>query len=58
MTQEAVDAIIDLYKDRPGCRDLEQAAEHLAGNALYEIETQKVSEVEFDAKKAVRLLRG
>ena len=58
VTQEAVDAIINLYKDRPGCRDLEQAAEHLAGNALYEIETQKVSEVEFDAKKAVRLLRG
>lgn len=58
VTQEAVDTIIDLYKDRPGCRDLEQAAEHLAGNALYEIETQKVSEVEFDAKKAVRLLRG
>ena len=26
ITPEAVDSIIDLYKDRPGCRDLEQAA--------------------------------
>jgi len=58
ITPEAVDAIIDLYKDRPGCRDLEQAAEHLAGNALYEIETRCLSEVTFDAEKAVRLLRG
>ena len=58
VTPDGVDAIIDLYKDRPGCRDLEQAAEHLAGNALYEIETEHVSEVEFNAEKAIRLLRG
>ena len=55
---EAVDAIIELYRDRPGCRDLEQAAEHLAGNALYEIETENRTEVEFDAARTQALLRG
>ena len=58
VTDDAVDAIIELYRERPGCRDLEQAAEHLAGNALYEIETTNAKEVTFDAAKAVNLLRG
>ena len=58
ITDDAIDAIIDLYRDRPGCRDLEQAAEHLAGNALYEIETERKSGIEFDAKKVKKLLRG
>ncbi|HCI73214.1 MAG TPA: hypothetical protein DHV42_01565 [Lachnospiraceae bacterium] len=55
---DAVDAIIDLYRDRPGCRDLEQAAEHLAGHALYEIETGGASKVAFGAAKARELLEG
>ncbi len=54
---DAVDAIIDLYRERPGCRDLEQAAEHLAGHALYEIETGDTKKVEFDAAKARSLLK-
>lgn len=58
VTPQAVDAIIDLYRGRPGCRDLEQAAEHLAGNALFEIETRGTPEITFDAEKAVRLLRS
>ena len=58
VTPRAVDAIIDLYRDRPGCRDLEQAAEHLAGHALYEIETNKITEVEFNAERVKQLLRG
>ena len=58
ITPDGVDAIIDLYRERPGCRDLEQAAEHLAGHALYEIETQKVTEVEFGAERVRALLRG
>ena len=58
VTPEAVDAIVELYAERPGCRDLEQAAEHLAGHALYEIETRKITEVEFDAERAKALLRG
>ena len=55
---DAVDAIIDLYRERPGCRDLEQAAEHLAGHALYEIETGDAKKVVFDAAKARGLLEG
>ena len=55
---DAVDTIIGLYRERPGCRDLEQAAEHLAGNALYEIETKGLTGVHYDAEKTLRLLRG
>jgi ATP-dependent Lon protease len=55
---DAVDAIVDLYRERPGCRDLEQAAEHLAGHALYEIETGDAKKVVFDAAKARGLLEG
>ncbi len=58
VTPEAVDAIIELYRDRPGCRDLEQAAEHLAGHALYEIETGGTDSIEFDAKRVRELLKG
>ena len=58
ITPEAVDSIIDLYKDRPGCRDLEQAAEHLAAHALFEIETGGAAYVEYDAAKARQLLEA
>ena len=58
ITPDAVDAIVELYRERPGCRDLEQAAEHLAGHALYEIETQKIDHVEFDAERVIQLLKG
>ena len=58
ITPDAVDAIVELYRERPGCRDLEQAAEHLAGHALYEIETQKIRRVEFDAARVIQLLKG
>ncbi len=58
VTPDAVESIVDLYRGRPGCRDLEQAAEHLAGHALYEIETSDAKEIVFDAKKARELLEG
>ena len=58
VTPDGVDAIIDLYRERPGCRDLEQSAEHLAGHALYEIETRGITEVEFNAQRVRALLRG
>ncbi len=57
ITPEAVDSIIELYKDKPGCRDLEQAAEHLAAHALFEIETGGARCVEFDAAKTRELLQ-
>ena len=37
--EEAVDVVIDSCRSTTGCRDLEQAAERLAANALYQIET-------------------
>ena len=33
----------------PGVRDLEQAAEHLAANALFQIETKHLAGVTFNA---------
>ena len=38
LTEEALDTVVELYSDTSGIRDLEQAAEHIAANALYQIE--------------------
>ena len=43
MTGEALDAVIEQYKNTSGIRDLEQAAEHIAANALYQIEVDHLS---------------
>ena len=56
VTEEGLEAIIQCYKDTTGIRDLEQAAEHLAGNALYQIEVDHVTEVTFDAAAVRELL--
>ena len=53
---DAVVEIIDRYRSAPGCRDLEQAAEHLAANALYQIETGSGSSVRFTAAEVRKLL--
>ena len=52
----AIDVILEKYRDDTGCRDLEQAAEHLAANALYQIETTGVKAVTFDAHTTRMLL--
>ena len=56
LTAAAVDRIIDHFRDVPGCRDLEQAAEHLAAHALYEIENTGIHKVTFDEKDVCQLL--
>ena len=43
------------YSNTSGIRDLEQAAEHLAANALYQIEVDGLTEVVFDAEKVKKL---
>lgn len=48
VTEEALDVIIRKYADTTGIRDLEQAAEHIAANALYQIEVNHVKEVVFE----------
>ncbi len=54
---DALQAVIDTYQDCTGIRDLEQAAEHLAANALYQIEVDHVSHVHFNAQMVRALLR-
>ena len=56
MTSEAIDAVVDIYKNTSGIRDLEQAAEHITANALYQIEVNNVKSVTFDAKMVRDLL--
>ena len=57
ITDDGLDEVIKIFSNTSGIRDLEQAAEHIAANALYQIEVDHVSSVSFDAKK-VRVLLG
>ncbi len=45
LSEDALDTLMELYRDTSGIRDIEQAAEHIAANALYQIEV--------DGKKSV-----
>ena len=56
MTDEALDAVVAWYADTTGIRDLEQAAEHIAANALYRIEVNHVNEVVFQPEMIEELL--
>lgn len=55
VTEEALDCIIEKFADTTGIRDLEQAAEHIAANALYQIEADHVKSVVFDADMVEQL---
>ena len=55
MTDEALNEVIELYSNTSGIRDLEQAAEHIAANALYQIEVDHVKQVVFDAEMVKKL---
>lgn len=55
VTEEGLDAIVELHKNTSGIRDLEQAAEHIAANALYQIEVDHLTGVTFNAEM-VRVL--
>lgn len=56
VTESALDAVIEKYAGTTGIRNLEQAAEHIAANALYRIEVDHVSEVIFDGDMVRKLL--
>ena len=56
VTEEGLNAVVELHKNTSGIRDLEQAAEHIAANALYQIEVNHVDQVVFDAKMVRELL--
>ena len=55
---EALDEVVRRYSDTTGIRDLEQAAEHIAANALYQIEVDHVAEVTFDREMVMKLLEA
>ena len=50
VTDEALDMVVEHFADTTGIRNLEQAAEHIAANALYQIEVDHVSQVVFDGE--------
>ena len=56
LTPDGLDAVIELHRNTSGIRDLEQAAEHIAANALYQIEVNRVDAVTFDARMVRELL--
>lgn len=57
ITDEALDTIMEYFKETSGIRDIEQAAEHIAANALYQIEAEKKTCVTFDAEMIKELLK-
>jgi len=56
VTEEALDTVIETFANTSGIRDLEQAAEHMAANALYQIEVDHVKKVVFDGNMVRELL--
>lgn len=57
ITDEALDSIMDIFKETSGIRDIEQAAEHIAANALYRIEAEHMVCVTYDAAMIRELLQ-
>ena len=56
VTEDGLDAIVEKHKNTSGIRDLEQAAEHIAANALYQIEVDHLTGVTFNAAMVRELL--
>lgn len=56
ITADGLDAIVDLCSEASGVRDIEQIAEHIAANALYQIEVLHVSKVTYDSNKIHTLI--
>ena len=56
VTEKALDAVIDRFEGASGIRGLEQAAEHIAANALYQIEAEGKTGVVFDEDMIRKLL--
>ena len=56
VTPEAVKAVISRYANTTGIRDLEQAAEHIAANALYQIEITTATSITYDQNTVDELL--
>lgn len=55
LTEDGLAAVAELYRDATGIRGLEQAAEHIAANALYQIETGHADSITYDREEICRL---
>lgn len=55
VTEDGLDAVMEKFVISTGIRNVEQAAEHLAANALYQIEVDGVKSVTFDRKMVEKL---
>lgn len=56
VTEDALNTLMEYFANTSGIRDLEQVAEHMAANALYQIEVDHVAQVVFDSKMVRDLL--
>ena len=56
VTDEAIDTLVKRFSDTGGIRGIEQAAEHIVANALYQIEVDNITQVVFDSKMITELL--
>ncbi len=56
VTGEAAEEVVRRFEGIPGVRDLEQAAERLAANAMFRIETEGISDVTFTPEAVRELL--
>ena len=56
VTDDALDAVIEKYADTTGIRDLEQAAEQIAANALYQIEVEHKGAITYTREMVNELL--
>ncbi len=56
VTPQGVQAVLDFYENEPGVRRLEQAAEQIAANALYQIETKQITSITYDKEDIIQLL--
>lgn len=56
VTDEALEELMKIYRNTSGIRDIEQAAEHIAAHALYLIEAEHMSIVEYNAAMIRELL--
>ncbi|MDO5401862.1 MAG: AAA family ATPase [Eubacteriales bacterium] len=52
---DGLDAVIEIFKNTTGIRDLEQAAEHIAAHALYQIEVNHVKYMHFNKEMVTAL---
>jgi len=54
--EDALDALVEHFANTSGIRELEQAAEHMVANALYQIEVDRLAQVVFTPEKVRDLL--